>query len=46
MGFTPKPSGGFATGERPKTEKYWRIINELPFVLMIGAAILAMVKPF
>lgn len=36
----------FAAGERVKTEKYWRIINEVPFVLMILIVILVIVKPF
>ena len=36
----------FAAGERPKTEKYWRIVNEIPFVLMIVAVVMAIVRPF
>ena len=36
----------FEAGERPKTERYWRIINEIPFVMLIIVAILAFVKPF
>lgn len=36
----------FEQGERPKTEKFWRIINEVPFVLMIIAVVMVIVKPF
>ena len=36
----------FAAGERPKTEKYWRVVNEIPFVLMIIAVIMVIVRPF
>lgn len=35
----------FAGGERPKSEKFWRIINEGPTLLMIAAALFAVVKP-
>lgn len=36
----------FEAGQRPKTEKFWRIMNEIPFLLMIAAVFLAVVKPF
>lgn len=36
----------FAGGERPRTEKFWRIANEVPFVLMIIAIIMVIVRPF
>lgn len=36
----------FACGERPMSEKFWRMINEGPTLLMIAAAILAVLKPF
>ena len=36
----------FARGERPRTEKFWRIINEVPFVLMMIAAVMVIVRPF
>jgi putative membrane protein len=35
----------FGRGERPRTERFWRIMNEIPFVLMLGAVFLAVVKP-
>ena len=36
----------FEAGETPRTEKFWRIINEVPFVLLIIVVIMAVVKPF
>lgn len=36
----------FAAGERVKTERYWRIMNEIPFAIAIVVALLAMAKPF
>ncbi|MEL6360412.1 MAG: protoporphyrinogen oxidase HemJ [Pseudomonadota bacterium] len=36
----------FADDQRPQTEKFWRIINEVPFVLMIIAALMAVTKLF
>ncbi len=35
----------FARGERPKTERYWRIMNEAPFILAIIIVLLATVEP-
>lgn len=36
----------FAAGERPKTEKFFRMINEIPSILTIFIVILVIVKPF
>lgn len=36
----------FAAGERPRTEKFWRMMNEVPFVLMIVAVVMVIVRPF
>lgn len=36
----------FARGERVRTQKFWRIVNEIPFVLMIAAAVMVIVRPF
>lgn len=36
----------FERGERVRTEKFWRILNEIPFLLLILAALLAVTKPF
>jgi len=35
----------FARDERPKSERYFRIFNEVPAVLMVLIVILAVVKP-
>ena len=36
----------FAADRNPRSPKFYRIINEVPTVLMIGIVILAIVKPF
>ncbi len=36
----------FANDENDKSAKYFRILNEVPTVLMIGIVILAVVQPF
>jgi len=36
----------FAKDQNNKSEKFYRILNEVPTVLMIGIVILAVVKPF
>lgn len=36
----------FARGERPKTEKIYRLLNEIPALVTIPVVILAIVKPF
>jgi len=36
----------FAAGERPKSEKFFRMINEIPSILTIFIVILVIVKPF
>jgi len=36
----------FEAGERPRTEKFWRIMNEVPFVLLIVIVIMVILKPF
>lgn len=36
----------FARDERPGTERYWRIVNEIPTLLMIGIVLLVVLKPF
>ncbi|MGF1544295.1 MAG: protoporphyrinogen oxidase HemJ [Parvularculaceae bacterium] len=45
-GFYGAARRRFEAGERPRTEKFWRIMNEVPFVLMAGAVLLAVAKPF
>lgn len=36
----------FAADERPHPARHWRIVNEVPTVLMVGIVILVLVKPF
>lgn len=36
----------FATGERPRTEKFWRMINEVPFLFMFIIVVMVLIKPF
>ncbi|MEE2690249.1 MAG: protoporphyrinogen oxidase HemJ [Pseudomonadota bacterium] len=36
----------FAAGERPRTERFWRAMNEVPFLLMIVAVVMVIVRPF
>jgi protoporphyrinogen IX oxidase len=36
----------FAADRRRRSQKYYRVINEIPTVLMIGIVVLAVVKPF
>ncbi|MEM6414634.1 MAG: CopD family protein [Pseudomonadota bacterium] len=45
-GFYAASQKRFATGERPRTQKFWRVMNEVPFVLLIGIVVLAVTKPF
>ncbi|WP_119270734.1 protoporphyrinogen oxidase HemJ [Taklimakanibacter deserti] len=37
--------GAFAEDERPRDERFFRIINEIPTVLLIVIVIMAVVKP-
>ena len=45
-GFLSKMRKKFAAGERPKSEKFFRLINEIPAIFTIIIVILAVVKPF
>ncbi len=44
--FLSRQAKAFAARARPKSEKFYRLINELPAVFIIIIAILAVVKPF
>jgi len=44
--YLAKAQRGFATDERPGSEGYWRLMNEVPTVLMIAIVILVVIKPF
>ena len=45
-GFYSASAKKFAAGDRPRTEKFWRMINEGPALLAIVIVLLAVVKPF
>ncbi|RZO64595.1 MAG: protoporphyrinogen oxidase HemJ [Parvularculaceae bacterium] len=45
-GFYIKNQRLFEAGQRPRNDRFWRIVNEAPFVLMIVVAFLAFLKPF
>ncbi len=45
-GFYAASRRKFEAGERPRSERFWRMINEAPFVLLIAIVILVIVKPF
>ena len=45
-GFLTKQRKLFAIGERPKSEKFFRLINEIPALMTIFIVILVVVKPF
>lgn len=45
-GFYAGAQKKFEKGERPRTGAFWRIMNEAPFVLMLVAVFMAVLKPF
>ena len=45
-GFLAKTRKGFLNGGRPKSEKFFRRINEVPALVTIVIVILAIVQPF
>lgn len=45
-GFYAAQRKKFEAGTRPRTERFWRLMNEAPFVLLIGIVFLAILKPF
>ena len=45
-GFLSKTRKLFAAGERPRTEKFYRVINEVPAIFTVFIVILAVVEPF
>ena len=45
-GFLIKMSKAFQKGERPKSEKFFRAINEIPAIFAIIIVIMVIVKPF
>jgi protoporphyrinogen IX oxidase len=45
-GFFVRWVRAFAADKNPHRQKFYRIINEVPTVLMIGIVVLVIVKPF
>jgi putative membrane protein len=45
-GFLARWVRDFGADRNRHSQKYYRIINEVPTVIMIGIVILAVVKPF
>jgi putative membrane protein len=45
-GFFVASARKFSGDARPYSTRFWRIINEVPFVLVIGIVLLVVVKPF
>lgn len=45
-GFYAASQKKFARGERPRSEKFWRMMNEGPAILAILIVLLAILKPF
>lgn len=45
-GFYAATQKKFENGDRPRSGRFWRIMNEAPFVLMLVAVFLAILKPF
>jgi protoporphyrinogen IX oxidase len=45
-GFYAASARRFAAGERPRSEKFWRIMNEVPAIAVIIIVLLAILKPF
>jgi protoporphyrinogen IX oxidase len=45
-GFFARWVKDFATDQNHRSDKFYRIINEVPTILMIGIVILVVVKPF
>ncbi len=45
-GFYAASRRKFEKGERPRSEKFWRLMNEVPFLALIVIVIMVIVKPF
>jgi len=45
-GFYAASARKFANGARPRTEKFWRLMNEVPAIGALVIAVLAVWKPF
>lgn len=45
-GWYSRARKAFERGERPRSAKFWRIMNEMPFLMMMVAVLMAVAKPF
>ena len=45
-GFYASARRKFEAGERPRSEKFWRLMNEVPFLMLIVIVVMVIVKPF
>lgn len=45
-GWYARARRAFERGERPRSERFWRIMNEAPFLMMLVAIFMAVAKPF
>jgi putative membrane protein len=45
-GFFARCVNDFAVDRNTRSQKFYRIINEVPTILMVGIVILVAVKPF
>jgi putative membrane protein len=45
-GFLARWVKDFAADRKPRSQRFYRLVNEVPTVLMIGIVILVVVKPF
>jgi putative membrane protein len=45
-GFLSKARKGFVAGANKRSEKFYRLINEVPTVILIAVVFLAVLKPF
>jgi len=45
-GYYARARRRFEAGDRPRSDRFWRLMNEAPFVLLIAIVFLVVVKPF
>jgi putative membrane protein len=44
-GYLTSEGRRIAKGERRRTEKFWRLMSEIPFIVAIAAVLLATLEP-
>ena len=45
-GFYAASRRKFEAGERPRSEKFWRMMNEAPFLALVVIVVMVIVRPF